>query len=93
MSKLPTVSPSDLALTGTVLGVQNDKISYVSKKTGLQTEMNRQVLVLQCSFGIVLVRAFNPQFDYSSIAVGTKVDLPINEYRIDNGVKTAVVKA
>lgn len=92
--KLPSVNPvSDLVFTGTVLGVQDDTVHYVSKKTGLNTEMKRQVIVLQTSFGIVLCRVFNPQFDYSSIPVGMKGDFAINEFRIDNGVKTAVVKA
>lgn len=90
--KLPEPSPNDLVIEGLVLGVQSDNIQYISKKTQLQTEMKRDVIILQCSFGIVLCRAFNPQFDCSLITSGMRVKFAVNEYRIDNGVKNATIK-
>lgn len=89
---LPAVSPSDFPICGVVLGVQSDSISYVSKKTNLQTTANRYVIVLQCSFGIVLCRCFNPSLDLTLLPVGASVTLSMQEYRIDNGVKTANVR-
>lgn len=90
--KLPPVGANDFPISGVVLGVQSDNISYVSKKTNLQTEAKRDVIVLQCSFGIVLCRAFNPSFDCSLLKVGSTVTFALNEFRIDNGVKTAQVR-
>lgn len=90
--KLPDPSPNDLVFEGVVLGVQSDNIQYVSKKTNLQTEAKRDVVIMQCSFGIVLCRAFNPSVDLSQIAVGSRVKFAVNEYRLDNGVKTAQIK-
>lgn len=89
---LPPVAPSDFPITGIVLGVQSDNISYVSKKTNLQTEAKREVIVLQCPFGIVLCRAFNPSVDCSSLPVGSSVTFAMQEFRLDNGVKTASVR-
>ena len=51
---LPPVGPNDFPSTGIVLGIQSDNIQYISKKTNLQTEAKREVIVLQCTFGIVL---------------------------------------
>lgn len=90
--KLPELSPSDFPLTGMILGVQSDNISYVSKKTNLQTEAKREVIVLQCPFGIVLCRAFNPSFDCSSLKAGMTVTFALQEFRIENGVKNAQVR-
>lgn len=92
INSLPAVGPNDFPISGTVLGVQSDNISYVSKKTNLQTEAKRDVIVLQCSFGIVLCRAFNPQFDCSKLKVGSSVTFALQEFRIDNGVKNASVR-
>lgn len=89
---LPEVGPNDMPLTGVVLGIQSDNITYTSKKTNLQVEAKRDVIVLQCAFGIVLCRAFNPSFDCSTLKVGQQVTFALNEYRIDNGVKNAQVR-
>lgn len=89
---VPVVSPNDLTITGTLLGVQSDNITYISKKTNLQTEAKRDVLVLQCPFGIVLCRAFNPQSDTSRFKVGEQITFAVTEYKIDNGVKSASVR-
>lgn len=90
--KLPEVGPNDFPLTGVILGVQSDNISYVSKKTNLQTEAKREVIVLQCPFGIVLCRAFNPQFDCSQLKVGSSYTFALNEFRVENGVKNAQIR-
>lgn len=90
--KLPEPSPNDLVFEGLVLGVQSDNISYVSKKTNLQTEAKRDVVIIQTNFGIVLCRAFNPSVDLSFLQSGSRVRFAVNEYRIDNGVKTAQIK-
>lgn len=89
---LPPVGPTDFPISGVVLGVQSDNITYTSKKTNLQTEAKREVIVLQCPFGIVLCRCFNPSIDCSSIKVGSSVTFALNEFRIDNGVKNAQVR-
>lgn len=91
-NSLPTVGATDFPLSGIVLGVQSDSITYVSKKTNLQTEAKRDVIVLQCPFGIVLCRSFNPSVDCSFLKSGDKVTFALTEYRIDNGVKTASVR-
>lgn len=86
-------SPSDLTISGLVLGIQNDSITYVSKKTGKEETMKRDVLVLKSDFGIVICRFFNPSIDvHSLVKEGSSVTLPVNEYRIENGVKTATVR-
>lgn len=89
---LPEPSPNDLVFDGLVLGVQSDNIQYVSKKTNLQTEAKRDVVILQTSFGIVLCRAFNPSVDLSPLTSGQRVRFAVTEYRIDNGVKNASIK-
>ena len=87
------VTSSDLTVSGLVLGVQNDNITYLSKKTGKEETMQRDVLVLKTSFGIVICRFFNPSIDVLTLVKeGTSITLPMNEYRIENGVKTAVVR-
>lgn len=91
-SKLPVLNSGDFPIKGIVLGTQSDNISYISKKTNLQTEMKRDVVVLQCPFGIVLCRSFNPSFDVSLLKVGSEVTFAMTEYRIDNGVKNATIR-
>lgn len=91
-SKLPPVGANDFPLTGVVLGLQSDSIKYVSKKTNLETEAKRDVIILQCPFGIVLCRAFNPSIDVSFLKSGDRVTFAMTEYRLDNGVKNASVR-
>ena len=86
-------SPSDLTIRGIVLGFQNDSITYTSKKTGKEETLNRDVVVLKCSFGIVICRFFNPSIDVKSVlSEGMEVSLPISSYQIEGGLKTASVR-
>lgn len=88
----PLVSDRDLTITGMLVAIQSDDIKYISKKTNLQTEAKRDVLVVKCPFGVVLCRAFNPEMDTSKLIEGNTYTFVVNEYRIDNGVKMAQVR-
>lgn len=84
---------NDLTIQGMVLGFQNDSITYTSKKTGQQETLNRDVVILRCSFGIVICRFFNPSVDVKSLlAEGQNISLPVSEYRVDNGLKCATIR-
>lgn len=89
---VPPVGDHDLTITGMLVATQSDNIQYISKKTNLQTEAKRDVLVVKCSFGVVLCRAFNPETDTSKLVEGNTYTFAVNEYRIDNGVKMAQVR-
>lgn len=90
---MSTKFPQDLTVSGIVLGIQNDSINYTSKKTGLASTLNRDVIILQTSFGVVICRTYNPSVDVSkSFKAGQEAEFPISEYRIDNGLKTATVR-
>lgn len=91
-NKLPPVGINDFPISGVVLAVQSDSITYTSKKTNLQTEAKREVVVLQCPFGIVLCRAFNPSIDLSTLKPGVNATFALTEFRIDNGVKNASIR-
>lgn len=87
------VSPSDLVFKGLVMGVQNDSITYTSKKTGKEETLNRDVVILKTSFGIVVCRFFNPSIVVKDVCKeGSTVELPISSYQIENGLKTASVR-
>lgn len=88
----PVVSERDLTITGLLVATQSDNIQYISKKTNLQTEARRDVLVVKCPFGVVLCRAFNPEIDTSKLVEGNTYTFAVSEYRIDNGVKMAQVR-
>lgn len=87
---------SNLCITGVLLAKQNDTLSYVSKKTNQQIEAVRDILIMQCPFGIVLVRSFQTDSAASdivkSLETGKTYTLPIQSYQIDNGVKNAGLK-
>ena len=86
-------SPSDLCISGIVLGFQNDTITYQSKKTGKEETLNRDVVILKTSFGIVICRFFNPSLDVKSfLSEGMDITFPISQYQIENGLKTASVR-
>lgn len=89
---MDTKYPNDLTITGMVLGRQDDTITYTSKKTGKEETLKRQVLVLKASFGIVLCRFFNPSIDLSTLKEGSTVTFPVNQYAIEQGIKTATVR-
>ena len=87
------VSPNDLVFKGMVMGVQNDSITYTSRKTGKEETLNRDVVILKTSFGIVVCRFFNPSVDVRSVCKeGSTVELPISSYQIESGLKTASVR-
>lgn len=88
----PLVGEHDLTITGMLVARQSDDIKYISKKTNLQTEAKRDVLVVKCAFGVVLCRAFNPEMDSSKLVEGNTYTFAVNEYRIDNGVKMAQIR-
>lgn len=87
------VSPNDLAISGMVLGFQNDTITYTSRKTGKEETLTRDVVILKTSFGIVICRFFNPSLDVKSILhEGDTVSVPVSQYSVENGLKTATVR-
>ena len=86
-------SDSDLVIEGLVLGFQNDTLTYTSKKTGKQETLVRDVVLLKCSFGIVVCRFFNPSIDVKAVLKeGQMVKMPVSQYAIEGGLKTASVR-
>lgn len=96
--KVPgSYNPSnDLAISGVVLGKQNDSITYTSKKTNQQVEASREIIIVQTSFGIVLCRSFSSELAAvkfaESLNVGDNVLLPVQSFAIDSGMKSASVR-
>lgn len=84
--------PHDLTITGLVLGRQDDTITYSSKKTGKQESLKREVILLKTSFGIVVCRFFNPTSDLSVFKEGSTATLPVSQYAIEQGLKTATIR-
>lgn len=84
--------PSDLTVSGMLVGLSHDDLEYTSKKTGLRQTLKRAVLVLQTPVGIVLCRSYNGDTDLSIFQQGKTYFFPITEYKIDNGVKSATVR-
>lgn len=86
----------DLTITGLLIGKQQDNITYTSKKTNQQVEANRDILILQCDFGIVLARSFSSDPKAAEVAktmkVGERYTLPIQSYSIESGMKSAGVR-
>lgn len=95
-SKLQIDCKNDLTISGTLLAKQEDTITYTSKKTNLQVEAKRDILVLQTSFGIVLCRCFSQDpKDKELVGVlnsGDPLVLPVVSYNIENGLKSASVR-
>lgn len=84
--------PHDLTISGVVLGRQDDTITYTSKKTGKEETLKREVLLLKTSFGIVVCRFFNPTTDLSVYKEGGNATLPVSQYGIEQGLKTATIR-
>lgn len=92
---MPTTTnkyPNDLTISGLCLGRQDDTITYTSKKTGQQETLKREVLVLKCSFGIVVCRFFNPSVSLAEFKEGETITLPVSAYSIEQGLKTATIR-
>lgn len=86
----------DLTITGLLIGKQQDNITYTSRKTNQQVEANRDILILQCDFGIVLARSFSSDPKAAEVAramkVGDRYTLPVQSYSIESGMKSAGVR-
>lgn len=95
-SKLVLDCSKDLSITGVLIGKQADSITYTSKKTSQQVEANRDILILQCPFGIVLCRSFSSDPKSAAVAeqlvVGDTLTLPVTSYSIESGMKSASVR-
>lgn len=84
--------PSELCITGVLVGRSHDDVTYTSKKTGLQQTLKREVLILQCPFGIAICRSFNSQTNMDGFKVGETYCFPVADYKVDNGVKSFTVR-
>lgn len=89
-----SLTPNDLPIAGLLIGLQNDSITYTSKKTGQQIEAKRDILILQTEHGIILARSFSSESSgfLQTVKVGDRLMLPMTSYQIENGVKTASVR-
>lgn len=62
-------------------------------KDGVHKSMDLAVMfVNSADIGVVVVRAYNPAFSFADVPIGEVVHVPIVEYRIENGIKSAVYR-
>lgn len=83
----PESFPADLLVEGTFIARQKEHRNWV--KDGVQKEMDLVCLFVQAPSGSVFVcRSFNPPYDFSDFKAGEKICIPVNEYKVENGVRT-----
>lgn len=96
MDKIKIDCRNDMVISGTLLALQGDTITYTSRKTQQQVTARRHVLILSTSYGPILCRCFADDLKVdevvSQLKVGETYTLPITSYSIENGVKSASVR-
>lgn len=82
---------NEVNISGTVLAVQSENVSWNDKNTGLARSGVRFTVILQGDCGIVLCRAFNPSENLVKVKAGDLVYLPIDKFDKENGMKVAIL--
>lgn len=82
---------NEFNISGTVLAVQIENLSWNDKNTGLARTGVRFSIILQGDYGIIFCRAFNPSENLSKIKAGDLVYLPIDKFEKENGMKVATL--
>lgn len=81
-----------LNISGVCLGVNTEHREW--DKDGVHKSMDLAVMFVQVpDLGVVVVRAYNPDVSFDDCAAGDNVHVPVNEYRIENGVKSVTYRA
>lgn len=82
---------NEFNISGTVLAVQSENVSWNDKNTGLARSGVRFTVILQGDYGFIICRAFNPSETLSKIKAGDLVYLPIDKFEKENGTKVATL--
>ena len=82
--------PADLVVCGKFIMHQKEHKKW--EKDGVQREMDVDCVYLLDGENMLIVRVFNPSFDLNLFPVGSKVYIPVQEYRKENGLKTFVAR-
>lgn len=88
----PSQFPTELTVSGSLLGHSKEKRTWKDKVSGIEKELEVDCLFLQSSFGVLVVRCFNPKFDLTSLKVGDTVCFPVEEYKKENGLKSVSIR-
>lgn len=81
---------SDLIISGVFLSGRVEHREW--EKDGVKKEMDVLAFFVQANNDIFVCRSFNPSYQFSDFKSGENIVVPISEYRIDNMVKSIVVR-
>ena len=84
--------PNELTVSGTFIAHNKEKREWNDKQTGQKKEMLVDCVFLQSSFGVLVLRCFNPVFDLDTLKVGDSVCFPVEEFKKENGLKAFIVR-
>ena len=90
--KSPSEFPSELSVSGALVGHNKEKREWIDKQSGQKKELLVDCIFLQSQFGVLVLRCFNPSFDLDSIKTGDQVCFPVEEYKKENGLKSFVIR-
>lgn len=90
--KSPSEFPAEVTVSGQFLGHNKELRQWTDKQTGQAKELQVDCCFLQTSFGVAVVRCFNPTFDFSALKQGDVVCFPVEEYKKENGLKAFMVR-
>lgn len=90
--KSPSEFPSELTVSGTLLGHSKEKREWIDKQSGQKKELLVDCIFLQASIGVLVLRCFNPTFDLDSVKVGDSLCFPVEEFKKENGLKSFVIR-
>lgn len=82
---------NEFNISGTVLAIQIDNLTWKDKNTGLDCSGVRYSIILQADYGIIFCRAFNPSEKLLSVKTGDLVYFPIDKFEKQNGMKVVTL--
>lgn len=85
--------PNELTVTGTLVSpITIEERTYTDKETGAQKSYKAACGFVQTSFGICVLRFFNPADDLANLKVGETVCYPVDSYAKERGIKVIGVR-
>ena len=81
---------SDLTVEGVFIASQKEHRQWA--KDGQKREMDVLCLFIQSDKGVFVCRGFNPSYDFSDFKPGDKIVIPVNQYQVENGVKSVTFR-
>ena len=83
----------EVFIDGSFMGHSLEKRVWKDKATGQEKTLDVDCAFLQNDrVGIVVVRCFNPTFDFNTLKMGDKCYFPIEKYEKENGLRAFSIR-